>query len=115
MQNNHSEYLTSLCTEVRQKVTKGELDSCLVLIRSAMATCPDAPQPHNLMGIILEKQGNHTEAMRHFRAAWALDPTYTPAEANLETYATFYTRGRCAFDESDCQQAKNETEFERAV
>ncbi len=39
--------------------------------------------------------------MKHFRAAWALDPTYLPASHNLNTYGTFFSNGSCAFDESD--------------
>ena len=97
--------LDALCSRVRESVNLGTFEDCIAEIRNAMAEYPDAPQPHNLLGIILEKQGNHPSAMRHFRAAWALDPTYTPAEANLNTYATFYSRGRSAYDESDCQLA----------
>ena len=100
--------LDQLCSLVRESVQQGEFEHCLQQIRSAMAEFPDAPQPHNLLGIILEKQGNHSGAMRHFRAAWALDPTYLPAEENMKTYATFYSRGRSAYDESDCEAAGNE-------
>ena len=94
--------LDHLCSLVRESVKLGDFEDCLHAIRNAMAEYPDAPQPHNLLGIVLEKQGNHPSAMRHFRAAWALDPTYLPAEENLKTYATFYSRGRSAYDESDC-------------
>ena len=55
------------------------------------------------MGIVLEKENEHVEAMKHFRAAWALDPTYLPARVNMEQYAGFSTVGRIdAYDESDC-------------
>ena len=100
--------LDALCSHVRQSVTLGSFDDCIAEVRNAMAEYPDAPQPHNLLGIILEKQGNHPSAMRHFRAAWALDPTYAPAEANLKTYATFYSRGQSAYDESDCKLEASE-------
>ena len=40
-------------------------------------------------------------AMKHFKAALALDPEYLPAKYNLRTYGTFFSRGSCAFDESD--------------
>ena len=93
--------LDTLCSRVRESVNKGDFESCYSWVRQAMADYPDAPQPHNLMGILLEKDGNHSGAMKHFRAAWALDPTYTPAEQNMQTYATFFSTGRCAFDESD--------------
>ena len=52
----------------------------------------------------MEKEGDHPGAMKHFRAAYALDPTYLPARQNLDHYGTFYSRGGCAYDESDCQQ-----------
>lgn len=106
MKVRQSGTLDHLCSLVRESVQLGEFEHCLPEIRNAMAEYPDAPQPHNLLGIVLEKQGNHLSAMRHFRAAWALDPTYLPAEENLKTYATFYSRGRSAYDESDCEAAK---------
>ena len=40
-----------------------------------MAENPHGAVPHNLMGILLEKESNHVLAMKHFRAAYALDPT----------------------------------------
>lgn len=93
--------LEELCASVRAYVRKEAYEACMEPICLAMAHYPDAPQPHNLMGIVLEKQGDHAAAMRHFRAAWALDPKYRPANHNMYIYGTFYTRGMCAFDESD--------------
>ena len=103
MKERQSGSLDHLCSMVRKSVQLGDFEQCIHEIRHAMAEYPDAPQPHNLLGIVLEKQGNHPSAMKHFRAAWALDPTYLPAEENLKTYATFYSRGRSAYDESDCE------------
>ncbi|MDO4740403.1 MAG: hypothetical protein Q4A66_07020 [Eubacteriales bacterium] len=93
--------LEQLCASVRAFVIDGAYDSCMEPICRAMAHYPDAPQPHNLLGIVLEKTGDHAGAMKHFRAAWALDPTYRPANHNMHIYATFYSDGKCAFDESD--------------
>ena len=53
----------------------------------AMSAAPHAAQPHNLMGIIAESRNDHVQAMKHFRAAWALDPTYRPARINMEADA----------------------------
>ena len=74
------------------------------MICQAMGEFPNAPEPHNLLGIVMEKEGDHAGAMKHFRAAYALDPTYLPARQNLDHYGTFYSRGGCAYDESDCPQ-----------
>ncbi|OYP11716.1 hypothetical protein CG709_08570 [Lachnotalea glycerini] len=63
---------------------------------------PHAPEPHNLMGMILEWQGDHLLAMKHFRASWDLDPSYLPARHNLDVYGSFFSRRMGAYDESDC-------------
>lgn len=106
-QRKESEYredLTGLCAEVRRLIAAEELQACEGLIRDAMSRYPHAPEPepHNLIGILLEKRGDHAAAIRHFRAAWVLDPTYMPARQNLDSYGTFFSGGRCAYDEDDC-------------
>lgn len=93
--------LKQLCESVRGLVADKEYSACFGPICQAMEQHPHAPQPHNLLGIVLEKTGDHCSAMRHFRAALALDPTYLPATHNLNTYGTFFSTGSCAFDESD--------------
>lgn len=93
--------LAELCASVRRLVAEKDYETCERIICQAMVEYPHAPQPHNLLGIILEKTGNHRLAMKHFRAAWALDSTYLPADYNLETYGTFFSSGNCAYDESD--------------
>lgn len=93
--------LDVLCASVRALVSDGAYESCIEPICKAMEKYPHAPEPHNLLGIILEKTGDHLTAMKHFRAAWALDPTYLPANHNLTTYGSFFSYGRCAFDETD--------------
>lgn len=97
----HPSELDQLCASVRALVRDKAYGSCMEPICRAMANYPDAPQPHNLLGIVLEKTGDHASAMKHFRAAWALDPTYRPTNHNLCVYGTFYSCGKCAFDESD--------------
>lgn len=98
--------LDKLCISIRELVGDGDYESCMEPICEAMEHSPDAPEPHNLLGIVLEKQGKHTAAMKHFRAACALDPTYAPALQNLDTYGTFFSCGKCAFDESDIPGVK---------
>lgn len=93
--------LDILCTTVRELVEENKFDECIVVISNAMLNHPHAPHPHNLLGIVLERMGDHATAMKHFRAAWALDPAYLPANHNLNTYGTFFSDGGCAFDESD--------------
>jgi len=60
------------------------------LIGEAMRINPDAPHPHNLLGILYELTGDSNKARRHFRAAYSLDPTYKPACKNLDQICTVF-------------------------
>lgn len=91
-----------ICMRVRTLIDAHAYEQCYEIITEAMKKYPSAPQPHNLLGILLENQGNHLLAMKHFRAAWALDPTYLPARYNLEVYGTFFTTKQGAYDETEC-------------
>lgn len=93
--------LAQLCKSVRAFVIDGIYEPCFEPICRAMEQFPHSPEPHNLLGVVLEKRGDHLTAMKHFRAALALDPTYLPATHNLNIYGTFFSGGACAFDESD--------------
>lgn len=73
-----------LCNRIRKLVAAGKYRKCESILAKAMGTFPHAPQPHNLFGIVFEKEGDHIQAMKHFRAAWALDPTYLPARTNMD-------------------------------
>jgi Flp pilus assembly protein TadD len=75
--------------EIKEMIQNQYYQECEALISSLMLNHPHEAFPHNLMGILLEKQGKHEEAMRHFRAAYALDPQYEPAEKNMENFGTF--------------------------
>lgn len=96
--------LAALCDIVRTLVGQNEYDESERRIVQAMEKYPHAPEPHNLIGVLLENKGDHAAAMKHFRAAWALDPTYMPARYNVDRFISFFTLGKCAFDESDCPQ-----------
>lgn len=98
--------LEELCSSIKKLVLNKEYKKCEDILYKAMEEYPHAPHPHNLLGIVLEKTGNHILAMKHFRAAWALDPTYRPANHNLEIYGTFFNYGECAFAESDIPKSK---------
>lgn len=58
-------------------------------IKAAMGLNMTAPQPHNLFGILLEYKGDRLRAMKHYRAATDLDPTYMPAKNNLYRIGQF--------------------------
>lgn len=95
--------LYKLSKKVRHLAEKGKLEECKRLVCPLMSEYPDYAQPHNLYGVLLEIQKDHIGAMKHFRAAAALDPTYMPARNNLEYFGSFTPRGHMAYDEDDCR------------
>jgi hypothetical protein len=58
-------------------------------IANAMILDMNAPEPQNLYGILCELSGDDNMARKHYRAAYALDPTYKPACHNLERLVAF--------------------------
>ena len=106
-ENTEKDDLCILCKRVKELVLAGKLRECEHLVFDAMRNHPDAAEPHNLYGIILERKGEHLVAMKHFRAAWVLNPMYRPAKVNLERYGCFAMNGEDAFDENDCSKELN--------
>ena len=100
-----SEEMLHLCSRVRQYIAEGSFKKCAEEICYAMYLHPSAPEPHNLMGILLENQGDHRNAMKHFRASQDLDPTYVPAMENMMDNARFDLPGpRCRYGCADCDE-----------
>ncbi|MGJ0022382.1 hypothetical protein [Streptococcus dysgalactiae] len=91
-----------LVNQTKALLAKKQYDDCFELLADDMKKNPHLPEPHNLMGILLEEKGDHLLAMKHFRVALDLDPTYLPAEYNLEHYGSFSPSGHCAYDKKDC-------------
>ena len=94
--------LGDLITKAKEMIGHREFDACEALLATAMFQSPHSAVPHNLMGLLLEKKRRHEDAMKHFRAANALDPAYAPARWNLEGFAAFYKTRADAYFTSDC-------------
>jgi Flp pilus assembly protein TadD len=52
-------------------------------VRKAIFLDPVRPEAFNLLGALMEIQGNREEAQKNYRAALSLDPSYVPAIKNL--------------------------------
>jgi len=110
--NDDKKNMTLICDKVRVLVINDDTEDSKILLKNMISEYPHAPEPHNLFGLILEKEGEHLLAMKHFRAAWALDPTYLPAKYNLENFGALVQERRGAFDESDCPPLIEKTEYQ---
>ena len=100
--NKKDDCFEALCDSAKRLIYDGDFNGCESLIAEAMRKNPHAPQPHNLMGVLFEIKDDHKTAMKHFRAAWSLDPAYRPARQNLNNFSSMYFRGAFVFDERDC-------------
>lgn len=77
------EHLSEISNELYSLIMNKAFDECENRINKAIGDFPHAPHPHNLMGILLEATGDKHGAMKHYRAAIALEPSFRPARANL--------------------------------
>jgi Flp pilus assembly protein TadD len=66
-----------------------DLPKAKTSISETIALHMDAPEPQNLLGILYELLGDYQSARKHYRAAYALDPTYKPCCRNLERITSF--------------------------
>lgn len=59
-------------------------DKATKYLKEAISLDATNPEPFNLLGVLLEIKNRIDEAQKQYRAALALDPTYKPAQDNLE-------------------------------
>ncbi len=91
-------------------VTRRRPDEAVLHLRRAIALDPQKAQPYNLLGMVLELQGAVLEAVKMYRAALAIDPTYQPAADNLERATEWDYRPPVEGLEENRSQGKPEEE-----
>jgi len=96
---------------MKKLICSGKSQEAIQIICNFMSKHPNSAIPHNLLGIIYEKKCNHILAMKHFRAAWCLDPTYLPARENMSNFSSFERMHRFFYEESDCSKSKQKYEI----
>lgn len=109
--NGDEENEKYFCLEMKKLICSGKSQEAIQIICNFMSKHPNSAIPHNLLGIIYEKKCNHILAMKHFRAAWCLDPTYLPARENISNFSNFEPMHRFIYEESDCSKSKQKYEI----
>lgn len=84
--------------EIVEKLSCDVLEGAYKLIIEDLSNFPDAAEPHNLLGIWHELNGNKDKARKHYRAAFALDPTFKPACRNLERISNIFEYKKIPYD-----------------
>lgn len=75
------------------------LDAAQEHIRQAIAVDASRAEAFNLMGCLLEIKGDTLDALKNYRAALVLDPTYRPAVANLDRASKLGSEGGIVLSE----------------
>lgn len=76
-------------------------------LKKAISENMDSPEPHNLLGVLLENKGDRILAIKHYRAALDLDPAYRPAQKNLERITRFiYSEKGIDLGDEDSEENK---------
>lgn len=65
-------------------ISRGKSQDAILHLKRAISLNPDNPEAYNLLGLVAELGGQLPEALKMYRAALAVDPSYRPALANLE-------------------------------
>jgi Tfp pilus assembly protein PilF len=65
-------------------LSERHFDSAVEHLKRATGIDPKRPEAFNLLGVIHEVRGEHSEAMNNYRVAYHTDATYKPARDNLE-------------------------------
>lgn len=87
---------------VSEMIHNADYEKAYQMIVKILCENPNAPEPHNLLGTLYESRGDGILARKHYRAAYALDPTYKPASMNLERICSYVTmhNGKIDFGEN---------------
>ena len=84
---------------INKQIDEGRLEQAEQSIRTTLADFPERPEPYNLLGAVLELKSRWPEAVKFYRAALDLDPTYKPAITNLDRATSFSRAGRVVLEE----------------
>jgi DNA-binding NtrC family response regulator len=88
--------LIELC---KRYVTDRNLEQAKAIAQRALGLDPGRPEAYNLLGAFLECRGDWSEAQKYYRAALEIDPSYSPAKANLSRTASLYKFGKIQLGE----------------
>ena len=86
----------------REEIRAHQMERGEAIARQALSLEPERAAAYNTLAVVRELVGHHSEAMDLLRAGIAVEPTYKPAQQNLERLGSFPQRGAILFgDEED--------------
>jgi DNA-binding response OmpR family regulator len=83
---------------IKKCLSNRQFDEADTYLRRAVAQSPQRPEAITLLGILLEMQNHKLEALKLYRAALSLDPTYQFAQHNLSRATTLEPKHGIIFE-----------------
>lgn len=71
-------------SHAKELITLQRHDEARRVLQNAVGQNPGQPEAFNLLGVMTEMNNDVLEALKLYRAALALDPSYAPANSNLD-------------------------------
>jgi len=105
-----SDKFRKIVKEAVEELRNNNLEKSYKTIINALGENPDAPEPHNLLGLLYERKGDYDLARKHYRAAYSLDPTYKSASVNLERVCTMFLGRKTPLDFGEVLDEDNPSE-----
>jgi DNA-binding NtrC family response regulator len=87
----------SILEIAKRHISSRDFPAAREAARKAVAADPAQPEAYNLLGALLEIDGDWLEAQKFYRAALDIDPTFKPAWVNLERATSFQKAGGIDF------------------
>jgi DNA-binding response OmpR family regulator len=84
----------SLIELAKRHISDRRFSAARESVRKAIAADPAQPEAYNLLGALLEIKGDCLEGQKFYRAALDIDPTFKPAQVNLDRTTSFSKFGR---------------------
>jgi len=83
-------YIVNNIEKAIRAIKSNKYDLAINYLHERMIENDHSAQVYNLLGVISEYKGNVLLAMKYYRAAYVFDPTYKPANKNLEKLTSFF-------------------------
>ncbi|MFW5993764.1 MAG: response regulator [Halanaerobiaceae bacterium] len=87
--SEESDDYESLIIRAKSAINQRDFPLAEDLLQKANNIKTERPEPFNLLGVLAEIRGKSGQAMKMYRAALDIDPTYKPAQENLERSSDF--------------------------
>lgn len=96
--------------EAIKAIKSNKYDLACEYLHAEMIGNDHSAEVYNLLGVISEYKRDTILACKYYRAAYVFDPTYKPADKNLEKLTSFFY----IFNEANIDYGDNEKEYQKS-